>query len=123
MGTVAPTTGPGTGTGSPRDQYWSLNKVNTLNPKPLILDGAAHLGPPERGPPGGPWEPPASRFQGPRGLQAVPRGDLAKILIFLAFLPFLSVPELPGPPWPPWPLTLHHWPPCPLALPDPPWPP
>ena len=34
--------------------------------------------PPEKGPPRGPWEPLASRFQGPRGLQAGPRGTWPK---------------------------------------------
>ena len=54
MGTVAPTTGPGTGAGSPRDQYWSLHKLITLNPTPFALAPAAHLGPPQKGAPEGP---------------------------------------------------------------------
>ena len=36
-----------------RDQYWSLFKVNTLNPKVLLLDGAAFLGRPRKGAPQG----------------------------------------------------------------------
>ena len=102
MGTVAPTTGPGTGAGSPRDQYWSLLKQKPQTQ--LMHSGARWLfGPPSKGRPlpgppwpldtlarpGPPWPPPA--------------------LPYLACLACLFVEASnPGPPGP--------WPPLPCSV-------
>ena len=72
-----------------------------------LFSSAWRLGPPQKGPTGGPWEPPASRFQGPRGLQAIQRGTWPKLPFLGVFAPCLlpfgppGALATPGPPWPP----------------------
>ena len=85
--TVAPTTGPGTGTGSPRDQYWSLDLKANKPHHPNAVFGAAPKGPPH---------PQRADFKN-LGLQ----GSI------LVLLPVRMAP--PGPPRPAPPALLLPW--------------
>ena len=81
---------PGTGTRSPRDQCWSLNKVN-----PKV--GLGSLESPEKHPFRGALVPAASRTQGPYAPAPVLAGHLAKfgpVCISAAALPCLPLPCL-----------------------------